>query len=154
MYPSQIQHYLAIKDLIPTNESLTLLNKIQTQWSASKGGWDLIYDPLIDNYSMTKEQANEFMDNIEDTADNTFINFNHLQLVNKFGYNNYSINIENKQFSYKTIITNTNAITYQDILDGIVNVIPDFIKYFTINKLEFGGFNKNGLPIIKTDIDF
>lgn len=154
IYNSQIDHYLAIKNMIPTEDSLKLLNKLATQWSVQEGDWELIYDPLIDDYNMTKEQADEFMDQVEDTADEKFINTDSLQIINKFGYDNYRIGIDHKKFSYKTIVKSKRDINYQDVLSAVNQVVPDFVDYFSITDYQYGGFNKNGLVIIKVDINF
>lgn len=155
-YESQIEHYLDIKKKIPTKESLQLLNKIQSQWNIREEDWDLIYDPLIDDYGMTKKEADMFMDDIQVIASGPFIRSNSIQLINEFQYSNYKIGVKEKKFKYKTIIRadNENNITYRDIIENVRQVIPEFVKYLTIRNHKYKSFNKDGIPIILVDIDF
>ena len=164
--PSEL--YFKIQEMIPSPKNLDILTRLSRQWDYEANHFrnPLIIDYTLENDNIftphcpttpegiTSEEANKFLDEIDDIVDQDFISCNHLYL--HCVYTTYNIQIPNIRIkrdikilireyrnfnmTYRTILEHSRAF-FEPNSNGYIN-------YFT-----FTGFHSDGIPILGVDID-
>lgn len=162
--------YLSVKNYLPSKENLLLLNQMAPQWNQYKNKWQLVLDypmePTLYHDKnlqslppMTQDEANDFLDGLEDQETDEFIKSMHLYLTLDYSITRpwdrvfkQRVNLEAPR---RTLIRGDNDenVTYGDILNNTRNLFPD-ITWGVINQYIWNGFSPDGIPQLKVKIGF
>jgi hypothetical protein len=168
---SAADRYRYISGYRPPQDHFLLLNQMAPQWNQYTETWDrqlnldypmeptLYPDTNLHSLPpMTEEQANEFLDSLDDLSGDPFIRSNHLYL--NLDYNMYRHvkgfkGTVHLRVPRQTLIRGdgNDDITYEEILKNTRNLFPS-IDFGGIEQYTWDGFSPDGIPQLKVTIDF
>ena len=104
---------------------------------------------------MTEDEANEFLNQIDDTADENFISYNLVHVTTTYEIHRYlgGQRVENT-LTKSTIVRgeDNNPVSYRDILTALRSLIQPNMDVSGVHDFRYIGFSSDGAPTIQGDI--